>query len=162
MFDNRQYAKTFGGAPIAPLKLKFIEDPSSRIKVFIGVTSYQEPCSGLNDIRQVKQSATQDEAENFAEQASHSGGVPGTMVGIMKNIKNWMKATNYKWHEICVCLLADGRTQINGQYNNLQALSRMGVYEGYTSRSRETPETDVSPWNADDFCGLTVLTQPQV
>lgn len=128
MFDNAHYQGMFRGVGSAPFKLKFIEDPKSRIKVFIGVTMYQEPCSGLNDIRKVERSQTQDKEENFAEQASHSGGVPGTMVGILKNIENWVKSTNYKWEEICVCLLADGRTRINGHYNNLQALARMGVY----------------------------------
>jgi chitin synthase len=128
MFHNSQYQNMFRGAPTAPFRVKFIEDPASKVKVLIGVTMYQEPCSGLNDIRKMNRSATQDRPENFAEQASHSGGVPGTMVGILMNIQEWVKCTNYKWDEICVCLLADGRTRINGQYNNLQALARMGVY----------------------------------
>ena len=128
MFQNSHYQRKFQNIPVPPFHLKFIEDKKSRIKVLIGVTMYQEPCSGLNDIRKVHRSATQDQAENFAEQSSHSGGVPGTMVSILRNIEQWMKTTNYKWDEICVCLLADGRTRIDGQFNNLQALSRMGVY----------------------------------
>ena len=128
MFDNHHYQTMFRGQRPSPFTLKFIEDPSSRIRVFIGVTMYQEPCGGLNDIRKMQHSETQDYVENFAEQASHSGGVPGTMVGIMKNIETWIKGTEYKWDEICVCLLADGRTRINGHYNNLQAMERMGMY----------------------------------
>ena len=129
MFDNAHYKSMFLGQSVPPFTLKFIEDPNSRIRVFIGVTMYQEPCGGLNDIRRIMdRSETQDKAEDFAESASNSGGVPGTMVGIMKNIENWIKTTDYKWEEICVCLLADGRTRINGHYNNLQAMERMGMY----------------------------------
>ena len=128
MFENREYAEILGCSPCQPFRLKFIEDPSSRIRVFIGVTMYQEPCGGLNDIRKVQRSRTQDQSEDFAEQASQSGGVPGTMVGIMENIVTWMKSTSYSWSEICVCLLADGRTRIDGQFNNLQAMERMGMY----------------------------------
>ena len=128
MFDNAQYEGMFHGTPIAPFRLKFVEDPTSKVKVFIGVTMYQEPCSGLNDIRKIDRTRTQEIPENFAEQASHSGGVPGTMVGILKNIEKWQKSSGYKWEEICVCLLADGRTKIDGRYNNLQALARMGMY----------------------------------
>jgi hypothetical protein len=79
MFHNSHYQKKFQ-VPVAPFRLKFLEDPKPRTKVLIDVTMYQEPCSGLNDIRKMNRSATQDKAENFAEQASHSGGVPGTFV----------------------------------------------------------------------------------
>ena len=129
MFDNSEYKEMFHGAQAPPFRLKFVEDVNSKIKVFIGITMYQEACSGLNDIRKVCRSEAQDAVEDFSEQARHAGGVPGTIVGILKNIETWLKTTRqYKWEEICVCLLADGRTRIDGQFNNLQALSRMGMY----------------------------------
>jgi len=118
----------FSGVPTAPFTLKFLDDPNSKIRVLIGVTMYQEPCSGLNDIRKIIRTSTQDKPENFAEQASRSGGIPGTMVGILENIAHWVKTKEYKWEEVCVCLLADGRTRIDGQFNNLQAMARMGMY----------------------------------
>ena len=100
MFHNEAYNQTFSGSPVASFTLKFVEDPNSRVKVFIGITMYQEPCAGLNDIRKVVRSSTQDKSENFEEQASRSGGVPGTMVGILDNIAHWVKTSEYEWDEI--------------------------------------------------------------
>jgi len=128
MFENSTYTSMFQGVSAPPFRLRFVENPNSVIRVFIGVTMYQEACSGLDDIRKVCRSEAHDAVENFSEQAAQAGGVPGTMVGILKNIETWLKGTEFKWEEICVCLLADGRTRIDGQFNNLQALSRMGMY----------------------------------
>lgn len=128
MFENTAYKTAFQGVSAPPFRLKFVEQPGAKIKVCIGITMYQEACSGLNDIRKVCRSEAHEVVEDFSEQSNHSGGVPGTIVGVLKNVETWLKTTNYKWEEICVCLLADGRTRIDGQFNNLQALARMGMY----------------------------------
>ncbi|EER15473.1 hypothetical protein Pmar_PMAR017384, partial [Perkinsus marinus ATCC 50983] len=143
MFDNPFYGEYFGGYPApAPFKVKFIENPKSKVKVFIGVTMYQEPCGGLDDIRKagttfIRMNPDADRPEGFAEQAKESGGVPGTLVGILQNIRKFVDQTKYNWDEICVCLLADGRTRIDGRFNNLVALQRMGIYLDLEEMYRE-------------------------
>ncbi|KAF4721625.1 Chitin synthase, class 2 [Perkinsus olseni] len=150
MFDSDFYTEYFEGMPPpAPFKLKFIEDPNAKIKVFIGITMYQEPCGGLDDVRRpgltfIQQNPDNDRPEAFKEQAMESGGVPGTLVGVLENVRKFVAETQYKWEEICVCLLADGRTRINGAYNNLQALQRMGMYLDLEEMYREEGLMDIS------------------
>ncbi|KAF4680963.1 Chitin synthase, class 2 [Perkinsus olseni] len=149
MFDSPFYSEYFGGYPApAPYRVKFIENPKSKVKVFIGVTMYQEPCGGLDDIRKagttfIRMNPGADRPEGFAEQAKESGGVPGTLVGILQNIRKFVDQTKYNWDEICVCLLADGRTRIDGRFNNLVALQRMGIYVDLEEMYRENGLMDI-------------------
>ncbi|KAF4706673.1 Chitin synthase, class 2 [Perkinsus olseni] len=70
-------------------------------------------------------------------------GVPGTLVGILQNIRKFVDQTKYNWDEICVCLLADGRTRIDGRFNNLVALQRMGIYVDLEEMYRENGLMDI-------------------
>ena len=123
MFSNDHYRNK--GIKAEQFKVRFVQD--NKVKVIIGITMYQEPCGGLNDIRRpgVPITAT---VENFADASVKTGGVPGTLLGIMENIRNMTLSGPYSNEDFVVCLIADGRTRINGCHENLSALERMGLY----------------------------------
>lgn len=127
MFNGQHYEAMFGGHT-EPFRLRFVETPEKKVKVFICITMYQEPCGGREDLSFEDDDPDAPGRETFDDVADVCGTFPATLKGIFENLEYFNKRSAHPWSEIVVCLVADGRTRINQQENNLKALARMGLY----------------------------------
>lgn len=126
MFNGDHYEEFLGGKT-EPFRLRFVHTKNRRVNVFIGMTMYQEPCGGLDDIR------FEDDLEYVSQQTyeqatKEAGTVPASLIGVLENLKIFNQSSRFTWDNVVVCLIADGRTRINQEDDNLKALNSMGAF----------------------------------